>query len=149
MSLVDDVSAELKTAMRAKDKPRVQALRSIRAAFIEAMKAEGADGALADDKALTILRRLGKQRRESIEAYRAGDRPDLAEIEQGELAVIETFLPAVADQDQTRAWVQAAIDQTGASSPSDLGRVMGVLMKDHKGVIDGKLANKLARELLA
>ena len=148
MPLVDDVSAQLKAAMRAKDKPRVQALRGIRAAFIEASKAAGADDSVSDEQALTILRRLAKQRRESIDAYEAGGREDLAETERSELAVIETFLPQLADEATTRGWVQAAIAQTGASGPGDLGRVMGSLMKAHKGVLDGKLANRIARELL-
>lgn len=148
MSLVDEVSAQMKAAMRAKDKPRLQALRGIRAAFIEASKAAGADGSVSDEAAMGILRRLAKQRRESIEAY-AGKRDDLAEVERAELAVIETFLPSVADEATTRGWVEAAIASSGAAGPGDLGRVMGALMKAHKGVIDGKLANKLARELLA
>ena len=149
MSLVDDVSAELKTAMRAKDKPRVQALRSIRAAFIEELKTDAAKESLSEEEALSILRRLAKQRRESIEAYTAGERPDLAQTEEAELVVIEAFLPAVADEATTRTWVQQAIASTGASAPSDLGKVMGVLMKKHKGVLDGKLANQIARELLS
>lgn len=149
MSLVDDVSAQLKSAMRAKDKPRVAALRGIRAAFIEASKASGSDGTVSDDEALTILKRLAKQRRESIAAYVGGGREDLAASERSELEIIETFLPAVADEAQTRDWVQAAITDTGAAGPGDLGKVMGALMKRHRDQIDGKLANRVARELLA
>ncbi len=148
MSLVEQVSAELKTAMKARDKVRVAGLRGIRAAFIEALKADGSDS-LADDDALTILRRLAKQRRESITAYEEGGRPELAADEKAELAVIEGFLPQQADEAQTRAWVDEAIARTGASGMSDMGKVMGVLMGAHRDVLDGKLANQIVREKLS
>jgi len=147
MSLVETVSAELKTAMRARDKSRVAALRGIRAAFIEAMKKDGSD-TLSDEVVQPILRRLAKQRRESIEAYDKGGRPELAAEERSELAVIEAFLPQQADEAQTRAWVEAAIAQTGAAAMSDMGKVMGILMKNHRDTLDGKLANTIVRELL-
>jgi uncharacterized protein YqeY len=147
MGLVETVSEELKTAMRARDKARVAGLRGIRAAFIEAMKEDGSE-TLADEAAMTILRRLAKQRRESIEAYDNGGRPELAAEERSELEVIEGFLPQMAGEAQTREWVAAAIAKTGASSMSDMGKVMGVLMGAHKGVLDGKLANQIVRELL-
>jgi hypothetical protein len=148
MSLVDDVSAQLKDAMRARDKVRVQALRNIRAGFIQAMKAEGADGSLSDSDALAMLRSLAKQRRESIDAYQKGGRDDLVEAEQAELVIIEDFLPKLADEATTRAWVEQAISASGATSPGDMGKVMGHLMKHHKDELDGKLANKLVREQL-
>lgn len=149
MSMVDQVSAQLKEAMRARDKVRVGALRNIRARFIEAAKAEGGDGAVSDEEAMTILRRLAKQQAESIDAYEKGGRDDLVEQEKAELAVIESFLPSLADEDTTRTWVASAIARVGATGPGDLGKVMGVLMKEHKGELDGKLANRVARELLA
>lgn len=148
MGLLEQVSEDLKAAMRAKDKVRLSALKNIRAAFIEAQKEDGSD-TLADDKALGILRRLAKQRRESISAYQDGGREDLVESEQAELAVVEAFLPQLADEETTRGWVQAAIEQTGASAPGDMGKVMGALMGAHRDEIDGKLANRLVRELLA
>ncbi|MCB9677198.1 MAG: GatB/YqeY domain-containing protein [Alphaproteobacteria bacterium] len=147
MGLVETVSSQLKDAMKARDKDRVNGLRGIRAAFIEALKEDGSE-TLPDEKAMTILRRLAKQRKESIEAYDAGGRPELAEAERAELAVIEGFLPQVADEATTREWVAAAIAQTGASAPADMGKVMGALMKAHQGVLDGKLANRIVRELL-
>jgi uncharacterized protein YqeY len=148
MAIIDDVSTQLKDAMRAKDKPRLQALRGIRAAFIEAMKADGSE-TVPDEAALATLRRLAKQRRESIDAYREGGRDDLVETEEAELAVIEAFLPQLADEATTRQWVQEAIDRTGAAGPGDMGKVMGALMGAHKSDIDGKLANRIVRELLA
>lgn len=149
MSLVDEVSAQLKDAMRARDKVRTQALRGIRAAFLEQLKSGKFGDTLPDADATAVLRKLAKQRRESIEAYKAGGRDDLVEQEQGELDVIDGFLPKLADEATTRSWVEAAIAQTGAAGPGDLGRVMGALMKAHKGEMDGKLANQIARSLLA
>jgi len=143
----EDVTQQMKDAMRAKDKVRLGALRGIRAALIEAMKADGAD-TLADDKAIPILRRLEKQRRESIVAYEDGGRADLAAVEQAELAVIETFLPSLADEATTTTWVQAAIAQSGAAGPGDMGRVMGAIMGAHKGEVDGRLAKDIALRLL-
>lgn len=147
MSLLERVSDDLKDAMRARDKARTTGLRGIRAAFIEALKEDGAES-LPDARAEEILRKLAKQRKESIDAYDQGGRPELAEVERAELAVIEGYLPQLADEATTRAWVQAAIASTKAAGPGDLGRVMGVLMKEHKAVLDGKLANRLVRELL-
>ena len=147
MSLVETVTAGMKDAMRAKDKPRLKALRNIRAAFLEAMKSDGRDS-LPDDEALSILKSLAKKRRESIELYTQGGREDMAADEQAELDVIDAFLPAVADEAQTKAWVDEAIAKTGASGPSDMGKVMGVLMGAHKDELDGALASKLVKAAL-
>ena len=147
MAIIDDVTQQMKEAMRAKEKVRLGALRGIRAAFIEALKADGSE-TLADEKAIAIIRRLEKQRKESITAYEKGDRPDLAEIERQELAVLEAFLPSLADEATTTAWVQAAIDKSGAAGPGDMGRVMGALMGAHKGEVDGGMAKDIALRLL-
>ena len=124
MSMVEDVSAKLKDALRAKDAPRLAALRSIRAAFLNEMKKDGADD-LADEVCVGLLRRLEKQRGESIEAFENAGRTEQAAAERAELAVIQEFLPSLADEAQTRAWVEEAIAASGASSPKELGKVMG------------------------
>jgi uncharacterized protein YqeY len=147
MAILERVSEELKDAMRAKDKSRIDGLRGIRAAFIEALKVDGSTE-LADDKAQDILRRLAKQRRESIDAFGAGGRADLVAEETNALAVIESFLPKTADEATTRQWVADAIASTGATSARDIGKVMGALMAAHRAELDGKLANKIVRELL-
>jgi hypothetical protein len=147
MALVQKVSDELKAAMKARDKARVAGLRAIRAAFIEALKADGSE-TLSDDAETTILRRLAKQRRESIEAFEKGGRDELAAGEKAELAIIEGFLPQQADEATTTAWVDAAIAETGASSMKDMGRVMGVLMRDHKAELDAKMANGIVKARL-
>jgi hypothetical protein len=148
MPILDAVGDQLKQAMRAQDKPRLAALRNIRAAFLNAMKEDGSES-LADEACVAVLRRLAKQRAESIEAFEAGGRPEKAAAERAELALIESFLPRLADEATTREWVRAAIASSGASSPKELGRVMGALMKEHKDQVDGNLARRLAAELLA
>jgi uncharacterized protein YqeY len=148
MAIFDEVSKQMTDAMRAKDAPRLAALRGMRAAFQTDMKREGAE-TLSDDACVTVLRRLAKQRKESIDAFEKGGRADRVAEERAELTVIETFLPSLADESQTRSWVEAAIAETGASALDDVGRVMGAVMKAHKGDVDGQLAKKLAAELLS
>jgi uncharacterized protein len=148
MGLVERVSEEMKAAQKARDADRLAALRNVRAALLNEMKKDGA-ATLDDAVAIGVLRRLAKQREESIEAFTSAGRADRADAERAEKAVIESFLPRLADEATTRAWVQAAIAETGAASARDLGRVMGAVMKAHKDDIDGGLARKLASELLA
>lgn len=147
MGIYEQVSERLHEAMRARDKARTSALRNIRAALQTAAKETGAE-TLSDEESLAVLRRLAKQRAESIEAYDQAGRAELADAERAELAVIEDFLPKLADEETTRRWVREAIERSGAGSAKDVGKVMGVLMKEHRDEIDGKLANRLARELL-
>ena len=147
MSIVEEVTAQMKAAMKAKDQSRLSTLRSMRAAFLNEMKKDGSD-AVSDEVAEGLMRKLAKQRKESIEAFDKGNRPEMAENERAELAVIEEFLPQLADEAQTRGWVEAAIASTGASEKKDMGKVMGAIMKDHKAEVDGNIARKLVQELL-
>jgi hypothetical protein len=146
MSLVEQVSAELKKAMLARDAPRTTGLRMIRAAFIELEK-EG-KGEVTDERALEALKRLKKQREDSISAYDGASRKDLADVERAELAVIEAFLPKLADEAQTLAWVKEAIAASGASGPKEMGKAMGALMKVHKADVDAGVARKLLEKEL-
>jgi len=147
MSIVDDVTNQMKDAMRAKDTVRLATLRSMRTAFLNEMKKDGSD-TVSDAVCETLLRKLEKQRKESIEAFAKGGREEMAETERAELAVIQEFLPQLADAAQTRAWVEAAIAESGASGPKEMGKVMGALMKAHKADIDGNLAREIVQELL-
>ena len=147
MGIEQSVTASLSAAMKARDSERVTALRAIRAAFLVEMKKDNAQ-TLADEVCTEILRRLTKQRRESIEAFESAGRPERAAAERAELAILEEFLPALADEATTRAWVTEAIAATGAAAPGDIGRVMGAVMKAHKGAVDGPLARRLAEKLL-
>jgi uncharacterized protein YqeY len=148
MSLVDTVSSDMKDAMRARDSARLTTLRAVRAAFLNAMKSDGSES-ITDEAAVAILRKQAKQRLDSMEAFEKAERDDLYQIEKAELAVIETYLPSLADADQTRSWVEAAIAATGASSPKEMGRVMGAVMKEHRAEVDGNIVRKIATELLA
>jgi uncharacterized protein YqeY len=147
VGIFDDVSRGLKEALKARDEVRLATLRSIRAAFLTEMKKDNAT-TLADEVCVGLLRRLEKQRQESIEAFRAAGRTDRADAERAELAVIESFLPRLADLATTRAWVEEAIAASGAAGAKDLGKVMGAVMKAHKGEVDGNLARKIAAERL-
>jgi uncharacterized protein YqeY len=148
MAIFDDVTDQMKDALRAREKVRLGALRGIRAAFLNELKKDGSER-LDDEVCTGILRRLEKQRKESIEAFEGAGRTELAETEKAELAVVSSFLPSLADEDTTRGWVEAAIAESGAAAPGDLGKVMGALMKAHKGEVDGNLARKVAQILLA
>ena len=148
MSIVDDVTAQVKEAMKAKDQVRLAALRSMRTAFLNEMKKDGADS-ISDEVAEGLMRKLEKQRKESIEAFEKGGRPEMAETEKAELAVIQEFLPKLADEAQTRAWVEEAIAQTGASEKKDMGKVMGALMGAHKAELDGALARRIVQDILS
>ncbi len=147
MGRVETVTEQMKAAMKAKDGPRLGALRNIRAAFLVEMKKDGAE-TLEEDTAIAVLRRLAKQRQESIDAFEKAGRAERVAEEKAELGVIEEFLPRLADEATTRAWVEQALAETGASTPKELGRVMGAVMKAHKGEVDGDLARRLASQLL-
>jgi uncharacterized protein YqeY len=148
MSTVDDVTSQIKDAMKAKDATRLATLRSMRAAFLNEMKRDGSDS-VSEEVCETLLRKLEKQRKESIEAFDKGGRPEMAGAERAELDVIQEFLPQLADEAQTRAWVETAVAETGASGSKDMGKVMGALMKAHKADIDGNVARAIAQELLS
>jgi hypothetical protein len=147
MSIDQNVQRQLTEAMKAREVERISALRMIRAALIDESKKTGA--AVDDARATTVLRRLRKQREESAEAYDKAGRTDLATLERAEAAVIDTFLPQLADEDQTLTWVREAIAASGASSPREFGRAMGMLMKAHRGDLDAKLARSLLERELA
>jgi uncharacterized protein YqeY len=147
MSIVENVSKQLTAAMKAREVARISALRMIRAALIEETKREGIEP--DDEKAMEVLRRLRKQRDESAEAYEQAGRSDLAELELAEAAVIDGFLPRLADEATTAAWVREAIAVSGATSVRELGKAMGALMKAHRGELDAKLARSLIERELA
>ena len=149
MNLYSQIEADIKAAMLAKDKVRLQALRGIKKEFIEAKTAPGANGELTDDAAMKILVKMAKQRRESASIYQEQNRADLAETELAELAVIETYLPkALTDEELTEA-LKKIIAETGATSAAQMGKVMGVATKALAGCADGKTISAKVRELLS
>jgi len=147
VSLQERIAADLADAQRARDKDRVRVLRLLRAALQNA--AIDAGGVLDEDAVQRVLRRQAKQRRDSVSAYEAGGRDDLAAMEKAELAVIGECLPQQIDDTALEAAARSAIEAVGASGPGDLGKVMGPLMKDLGGQADGRRANAMVRRLLA
>jgi uncharacterized protein len=149
MSLEEKVMAEMKDAMKSKDEPTLRSLRAIKAEIIKAKTDPGAGGAISAEIELKLLQKLVKQRRDSLEIFKQQNRTDLAQKEEEEIAVIERFLPKQLGEDEIRAKVQAAIAETGAAGPQDMGKVMGVVTKQLAGQADGKVISSIVKELLA
>jgi uncharacterized protein len=147
MTIAETIVTQLTQAMKAREVARTSALRMVRAALIDEGKKTGEE--VDDVQATAVLRRLRKQRDESATAYEQAGRTDLAELERAEAAIIDTFLPQLADEDTTRAWVLEAIATTGASSPGEMGKAMGALMKAHRGELDARLARGILERELA
>jgi len=144
-------SERLKQAMRAKDARTLSTVRMILAGVKErdvAARGSGNQEGIADPEILRLLQAMIKQRRESIALYRQGKRPELAQQEEEEIAVIESFLPQQMNDDQMSAAAKAAIAETGAAGVKDMGRVMGVLRERHAGVMDMARAGAVVRRLL-
>ena len=146
-SIVDEVTAEMKAAMKSKDTATLSTIRLIRSAFANAA-IEQKTKALTDEQARQTLRKMAKMRQESIAMFEEGGATDRADAERAELAVIERWLPSLADEQTTREWVLEAIESTGVRDVSKMGLVMGALMKEHKAELDGKMAQKIVREEL-
>lgn len=149
MSLFETINADIKSAMLAREKVRLEALRGIKKEFLEAKTAPGANGELTDDAAMKILVKMAKQRRESAQIYTEQNRADLAENELAELAVIEQYLPKPLTDEELTAELTKIIAQVGATSPADMGKVMGVASKALAGRADGRAISAKVRELLA
>ena len=149
MSLEQKIMAELKPAMLAKDEKTVRSLRAVKAAIIVAKTAEGASGELSADEEIKLLQKLVKQRKDSLDIFTKQNRPDLASKEQEEIDVIERFLPAQMSAEELKLKLQEIIQRTGASSPADLGKVMGIASKELAGKADGKSISTTVKELLS
>lgn len=147
--LFDQISEDIKKAMLAKDKVALDALRGIKKEFLEAKTAKGGDGELHDDKALQILQKMVKQRKESAQMFIDANRPELAEDELAQCKIIERYLPAMMTEEELTAALTEIIAQVGATSPQDMGKVMGVATKQLAGRAESKAINLKVRELLA
>jgi len=149
MALEEKVMEELKNAMRAKDEAALRTLRAIKAAIIIEKTAEGATGTIDEATELKMLQKLAKQRRDSLDIFIKQNREDLAAKEREELSIIEKFLPQQMTQDELHAALKAIIEQVGAKSPADMGKVMGVASKQLAGKTDGKAISEAVKQLLA
>jgi uncharacterized protein len=149
MSLKTQVENGIKDAMRAKDQDTLRALRAIKSLILLEETKGGATGELTADDELKLLTKAAKQRRESADIYKTQNRPDLLEKEEAELAIIEQFLPKQLTEDEVKAKLQDIIARVGASSPADMGKVMGVATKELAGQADGRVVSTLVKSLLA
>ncbi len=146
MSFTDKINAEIKTAMLARDKARLEVLRDVKSKLL--MEATSGNGEASDETAIKICMKLHKQRMETYEIYKAQNREDLAADELFQAKVIEEFLPKMMSEEEVKAEVNAAVASTGAAGPQDMGKVMGVLSSKLAGKADGKLIASLVKEAL-
>ena len=149
MNLFETVSEDIKKAMLAKEKDKLEAYRAVKTAFLLARTEAGAGGELTSEAELKIVQKLVKQRRESAEIYQQQNRPDLADKELLEASVIEQYLPAQMSEQELETVLKAIIERVGAKAPSDMGKVMGVATKELSGKADGKAISAKVRHLLS
>lgn len=148
-NLFDTVSADIKKAMLARDAVRLESLRGIKKEFLEAKTAKGSDGTLSDDRAIQILSKMVKQRRESAEIYTQQNRPELAEAELAQATVIEEYMPKQLTPEELDAALREIIARVGATSPKEMGKVMGVASKDLAGKAEGRAISAAVKALLS
>ncbi len=149
MALFDQVSNDIKEAMKARDKVRLETLRNIKKVFLEAKTAPGANDTLEDADALKLLAKLAKQGKESAATYEQQNRKDLADVELAQVDVIETYLPKPLTEAEIEAAVKDIIAKTGASGMKDMGKVMGQANKQMAGRADGRVISSIVKKLLA
>ena len=148
-NLFDTVSADIKKAMLARDTVRLESLRGIKKEFLEAKTAKGSDGTLSDDRAIQILSKMVKQRRESAEIYTQQNRPELAEAELAQAAIIEEYMPKQLTPEELDAALREIIARVGATSPKEMGKVMGVASKELAGKAEGRAISAAVKALLS
>ncbi len=148
MELFDQVSNDIKEAMKAKDKVRLETLRNVKKFFLEAKTAPGANDTLTDDTALKIMQKLVKQGKDSAEIYKGQGREDLAQAELDQVAVIEAYLPKQMTPEELEAAVKEIIAETGATSGKDMGKVMDVASKKLAGKAEGRAISTMVKQLL-
>ena len=149
MNLEQKIMAEMKDAMKAKNEATLRGLRAIKAEIIKAKTEPGAGGEVSEEKELSLLQKMMKQRRDSLDIYQQQNRMDLVQKEQEEMDVIEKFLPKQLTADELRTELQQVITETGATSPADMGKVMGAANKKLAGRADGKTISAMVKEMLA
>lgn len=149
MNLEQQVMVEMKDAMKAKNEGVLRALRSIKAEIIKAKTEPGAGGEIDEVTEQKFLQKMMKQRRDSLEIFETQGRTDLAEKEKEEMAVIERFLPKQLNETEIKEALTKIIGETGAKSPADIGKVMGIASKRLAGLADGKVLNLMVKELLS
>ena len=148
MDLFDQISNDIKEAMKAKDKVKLETLRNVKKFFLEAKTAPGANDTLTDDAALKIMQKLVKEGKDSAAVYEQQGRADLAEAELAQVKVIEAYLPKQLSAEELEARLKEIIARTGATSGKDMGKVMGVASKELAGLAEGRAISAKVKELL-
>ena len=148
MEMFDRISNDIKDAMKAKDKVRLETLRNIKKVFLEAKTAPGANDTLTDEAAMKIMQKLVKQGKDSATLYNEQGRADLAEAELAQVAVIETYLPKQMSAEELEAALRTIIAEVGAEGPKDMGKVMGTATKKLAGLAEGRAISAKVKELL-
>ncbi len=149
MTLFDQISEDIKAAMKARDKVRLETLRNIKKVFLEAKTAPGANDTLADADALKIIAKLAKQGKETATTYTQAGRQDLADAELAQVEVLESYLPKQLSAEEIEAEVKKIIAEVGATSMKEMGRVMGTASKQLAGKADGRVISEIVKKLLA
>ena len=149
MTLFDQISEDIKVAMKARDKVRLETLRNIKKVFLEAKTAPGANDILADADALKIIAKLAKQGKETAKTYSDAGRQDLADAELAQVEVLESYLPKQLSQEEIEAEVKRIIAEVGATSMKEMGKVMGTASKQLAGKADGRVISEIVKKLLA
>src|SRR6056297_2964317 len=151
MDIKEQIINDMKTAMKQKDTLTLQVLRSLKSKLMEKEISERKEGKarLSDEQAIGVLMKAAKQRKESIDQFESGGRDDLAEKEKEELKIIESYLPAMMDEDEIRNVVKEKISQLGASGLQDMGKVMGVVMPELKGKAEGAKISAIVKDELS
>ena len=149
MTIEEQVNEGIKNAMKAKDKVRLETMRNIKKVILEAKTRPGANDQIEDSECIKLIQKLAKQGKESAEIYKQQGREDLYTQEMGQVSVLEEFLPKQLSETELTAALQEIITSVGATSPQDMGKVMGVATKKLAGLADGKLISAKVKELLA
>ena len=148
MELFDIISNDIKEAMKAKDKVALDTLRNIKKVLLEAKTAPGAGDTVSDETAIKLIQKLVKQGKESAELYSSQNRPELAQEELAQVAVMERYLPKQMSEEEVTAVLKEIIAQTGAAGPQDMGKVMGTATKQLAGKAEGKMISAIVKQLL-
>ena len=149
MTLFEQISEDIKSAMKARDKVRLETLRNIKKVFLEAKTAPGANDTLTDADALKIISKLAKQGKETATTYTQAGRQDLADAELAQVVVLESYLPKQLSQEEIEAEVKKIIAEVGATSMKEMGKVMGTASKQLAGKADGRVISEIVKKLLA
>jgi uncharacterized protein len=149
MNIFDQINEDIRSAMLARDKERLEAVRNIKKVLLEAKTAKGGNEELPDDVAIKAIMKLAKQGRDSAEIYKQQNRPDLYEPEMAQVKIYDTYLPKQMSDEELTVAIKAIIEQTGATSIKEMGKVIGIASKELSGKVEGKLISEKVRSLLA